>query len=64
MNRSANYSPSVDLEIESSILRGLVPSAVPADVAAIEAETARLAVPEKTELTAASPSAERPAETA
>ena len=27
VNRFANYSPSVDLEIESSILRGLVPSA-------------------------------------
>jgi hypothetical protein len=26
MNRFANYSPSVNLEIESSILRGLVPS--------------------------------------
>jgi hypothetical protein len=25
VNRFANYSPSVDLEIESSILRGLVP---------------------------------------
>jgi hypothetical protein len=27
VNRFANYSPSVDLEIESSILRGLVPLA-------------------------------------
>ncbi|HET7812513.1 MAG TPA: hypothetical protein VFL16_18220 [Steroidobacteraceae bacterium] len=27
VNRFANYSPSVDLEIESSILRGLVPAA-------------------------------------
>ena len=27
MNRFANYSPSVNLEIESSILRGLVPLA-------------------------------------
>jgi hypothetical protein len=26
VNRFANYSPSVDLEIESSILRGLIPS--------------------------------------
>ena len=25
VNRFANYSPSVDVEIESSILRGLVP---------------------------------------
>ena len=37
VNRFANYSPSVDLEIESSILRGLVPPAPPAPVAALEA---------------------------
>jgi phage tail sheath protein FI len=30
VNRFANYSPSVDLEIESSILRGLIPSDPPA----------------------------------
>lgn len=33
VNRFANYSPSVNLEIESSILRGLVPQPPPVDVA-------------------------------
>jgi hypothetical protein len=32
VNRFANYSPSVNLEIESSILRGLVPQAPPSEV--------------------------------
>jgi phage tail sheath protein FI len=34
VNRFANYSPSVDLEIESSILRGLVPEPRPAEAPA------------------------------
>ena len=33
VNRFANFSPSVDLEIESSILRGLIPEAKPAQPA-------------------------------
>jgi uncharacterized protein len=40
VNRFANYSPSVNLEIESSILRGLIPPA-PADGAAVE-DTVRM----------------------
>jgi hypothetical protein len=53
VNRFANYSPSVDLEIESSILRGLVPLApvVPPLAAAPEAadleETVRMPQAEK-----------------
>ena len=64
VNRFANYSPSVDLEIESSILRGLVPSAVPADVAAIEADTVRMASPEEVESTAKLPPLAIPADRA
>ena len=40
VNRFANYSPSVNLEIESSILRGLVPQA-PTD-GAVGDDTARM----------------------
>ena len=43
MNRFANYSPSVNLEIESSILRGLVPLASVAPVEASRAPPAVLA---------------------
>ena len=61
VNRFANYSPSVDLEIESSILRGLVPLAPPAPLAALEAvvpptevhdfgDTVRMPLPEKAEV--------------
>jgi hypothetical protein len=47
VNRFANYSPSVDLEIESSILRGLVPLNAPD--AAIEGDTVRMPQPVRTE---------------
>jgi hypothetical protein len=39
VNRFANYSPSVDEEIESSILRGLIPEPKPAQVTAPESHT-------------------------
>jgi hypothetical protein len=41
VNRFANYSPSVDLEIESSILRGLVPQ----DQRTDEGDTVRMPKP-------------------
>jgi hypothetical protein len=50
MNRFANYSPSIDHEIESSILRGLVPHD---PVAA--AETVRMPRPEEVEATVKMP---------
>ncbi len=50
VNRFANYSPSVDLEIESSILRGLVPH----DPVA-EEETVRMPLPEEVEKTVKMP---------
>jgi len=43
VNRFANYSPSVDLEIESSILRGLVPLSTPGEAA--EGDTVRMPQP-------------------
>jgi phage tail sheath protein FI len=46
VNRFANYSPTVDHDIESSILRGLVPQEVPADEA-----TVRMPAPEEVEKT-------------
>jgi hypothetical protein len=45
VNRFANYSPTIDHEIESSILRGLVPTAV------VEEETVRMPLPEEVEKT-------------
>jgi hypothetical protein len=54
VNRFANYSPSVDHEIESSILRGLVPH----DPVA-EADTVRMPKPEEVEKTVRMP---KPAE--
>jgi hypothetical protein len=47
VNRFANYSPSVDLEIESSILRGLVPL-TPRDPEA-EGDTVRMPQPARPE---------------
>jgi phage tail sheath protein FI len=46
VNRFANYSPSVDLEIESSILRGLIPHDPPA-----RSDTVRMPLPEEEEKT-------------
>jgi phage tail sheath protein FI len=46
VNRFANYSPSVDLEIESSILRGLLPGERPAELVAVEGGAVRVAAPE------------------
>jgi hypothetical protein len=57
MNRFANYSPTIDHEIESSILRGLVPaSADPANEA-----TVRMPKPEEVEDTVKMPPLEQPA---
>lgn len=52
VNRFANYSPSVDEEIESSILRGLLPAA-PRE----EDETVRMPAPEEVEDTVRMPRA-------
>jgi hypothetical protein len=49
VNRFANYSPSVDLEIESSILRGLVPMNPAEDTA--EGDTVRMPQPVRAEPT-------------
>jgi hypothetical protein len=57
VNRFANYSPSIDHEIESSILRGLVPSAP-----AVEEDTVRMPAPEEVEATVKMPR-KAPAET-
>jgi uncharacterized protein len=46
VNRFANYSPTVDHDIESSILRGLVPQDVP-----VEEDTVRMPLPEEVERT-------------
>lgn len=59
VNRFANYSPSVDLEIESSILRGLVPLDPVADES-----TVRMPRPEEVERTVKMPPFKAPAETA
>jgi uncharacterized protein len=59
VNRFANYSPSVDLEIESSILRGLIPSSP-----VIEEPTVRMPRPEEVEATVKMPPLQVPAETA
>ncbi|HUQ11252.1 MAG TPA: hypothetical protein VM146_13135 [Steroidobacteraceae bacterium] len=57
VNRFANYSPSIDHEIESSILRGLLPSAP-----AVEQDTVRMPAPEEIEATVKMPSRPVPAE--
>jgi hypothetical protein len=46
VNRFANYSPSVDHEIESSILRGLVPTQP-----VVDEDTVRMPKPEEVEKT-------------
>jgi uncharacterized protein len=59
VNRFANYSPSVNLEIESSILRGLLPVST-----AVEADTVRMPRPEEVEQTVKMPPLAAPAESA
>ncbi len=59
VNRFANYSPSVDLEIESSILRGLVPHNPVADE-----DTVRMPKPEEVEATVKMPPRVVPVESA
>jgi hypothetical protein len=46
VNRFANYSPSVDLEIESSILRGLVPVVNDSDEDTVRMPPVKRATPE------------------
>jgi hypothetical protein len=58
VNRFANYSPTIDHEIESSILRGLVPAAV------VEEETVRMPLPEEVEKTVKLPPLLPPVESA
>ena len=59
VNRFANYSPSVNLEIESSILRGLLPVGP-----AAEGDTVRMPLPEEVEQTVKMPPLVAPAESA
>jgi hypothetical protein len=59
VNRFANYSPSVDHEIESSILRGLVPHDPVSDE-----PTVRMPRPEEVEKTVKMPPLQAPAEIA
>ena len=51
VNRFANYSPSVDLEIESSILRGLVPLRSRDEASECAGDTLRMPQPARTEAT-------------
>ena len=59
MNRFANYSPTIDHELESSILRGLVPIE-----GASDDETVRMPKPEEVEKTVKMPPLKATAETA
>jgi phage tail sheath protein FI len=66
VNRFANYSPSVNLEIESSILRGLLPTGIPASVRVdTDGDTVRMPTPvPEHESTVEMPPFKAPAESA
>jgi hypothetical protein len=72
MNRFAKYSPIIDHEIESSILRGLVPvSLAPEDEPTVRMprpeeveKTVRMPKPEEIEATIKMPGLKKTAETA